>query len=72
MACMSKIESPDTDTLIVWTEQNGIDMALSFQEAEGCNAIWCVLFTRFFSPRNRIRPHREVATEADFDFLGTL
>ncbi|KAF2235807.1 DUF625-domain-containing protein [Viridothelium virens] len=28
------------DTLIVWTEPNGIDMALSFQEAEGCAAIW--------------------------------
>lgn len=29
-----------TDTLIVWTESNGTDMALSFQEAEGCAAIW--------------------------------
>ncbi|KAK7530280.1 component of IIS longevity pathway SMK-1-domain-containing protein [Phyllosticta citribraziliensis] len=28
------------DTLIVWTEQNGTDMALSFQEADGCGAIW--------------------------------
>ncbi|KAI9852579.1 MAG: Platinum sensitivity protein [Thelocarpon superellum] len=28
------------DTLIVWTEANGTDMALSFQEAEGCTAIW--------------------------------
>nr|POE52334.1 uncharacterized protein CFP56_70253 [Quercus suber] len=28
------------DTLIVWTESNGVDMALSFQEAEGCLAIW--------------------------------
>lgn len=28
------------DTLIVWTETNGIDMALSFQEADGCSAIW--------------------------------
>ena len=28
------------DTLIVWTEPTGIDMALSFQEAEGCAAIW--------------------------------
>ncbi|KAK3065320.1 hypothetical protein LTS18_001071 [Coniosporium uncinatum] len=28
------------DTLIVWTEANGTDMALSFQEAEGCGAIW--------------------------------
>ncbi|RHZ74226.1 hypothetical protein CDV55_105636 [Aspergillus turcosus] len=27
-------------TLIVWTEPNGTDMALSFQEAEGCAAIW--------------------------------
>ncbi|KAL8717139.1 MAG: hypothetical protein Q9225_005593 [Loekoesia sp. 1 TL-2023] len=28
------------DTLIVWTESSGTDMALSFQEAEGCAAIW--------------------------------
>ena len=28
------------ETLIVWTEQNGTDMALSFQEAEGCASIW--------------------------------
>ncbi|KAA6411259.1 MAG: hypothetical protein FRX48_04539 [Lasallia pustulata] len=28
------------DTLIVWTEPNGPEMALSFQEAEGCAAIW--------------------------------
>ncbi|KAL8827665.1 MAG: hypothetical protein Q9170_006923 [Blastenia crenularia] len=28
------------DTLIVWTETTGTDMALSFQEAEGCAAIW--------------------------------
>lgn len=28
------------DTLIVWTDVNGVDMALSFQEAEGCAAIW--------------------------------
>ncbi|VBB83819.1 Putative Protein similar to 216.01c of Schizosaccharomyces pombe [Podospora comata] len=27
------------DTLIVWTD-NGVDMALSFQEADGCQAIW--------------------------------
>jgi protein phosphatase 4 regulatory subunit 3 len=29
-----------TETLIVWTETNGTDMALSFQEAEGCAVIW--------------------------------
>ncbi|KAK4546703.1 hypothetical protein LTR36_001921 [Oleoguttula mirabilis] len=28
------------DTLIVWTESNGTDMALSFQEAEGCSQTW--------------------------------
>ncbi|KAF2214031.1 hypothetical protein CERZMDRAFT_38458 [Cercospora zeae-maydis SCOH1-5] len=28
------------ETLIVWTESNGVDMALSFQEAEGCAHIW--------------------------------
>jgi hypothetical protein len=32
------------DTLIVWTEpSNSIDMALSFQESEGCAVIWFVL-----------------------------
>lgn len=30
------------DTLIVWTESNVTDMALSFQEPEGCAAIWYV------------------------------
>ncbi|KAI9678462.1 MAG: Platinum sensitivity protein [Trizodia sp. TS-e1964] len=28
------------DTLIVWTEPTGTNMALSFQEADGCSAIW--------------------------------
>lgn len=28
------------DTLIVWTESSVTDMALSFQEAEGCAVIW--------------------------------
>lgn len=30
------------ETLIVWTEPQGTDMALSFQEPEGCAAIWSV------------------------------
>jgi len=31
------------DTLIVWTEPSTqVEMALSFQEAEGCATIWCV------------------------------
>ncbi|CAI7676175.1 unnamed protein product [Penicillium manginii] len=33
------------ETLIVWTEQNGTDMALSFQEAEGCAVIWDFVHT---------------------------
>lgn len=28
------------DTLVVWTEPDGKDMALSFQEAEGCQEVW--------------------------------
>jgi hypothetical protein len=29
-----------TDTLIVWTDIGLTDMALSFQEPEGCDLIW--------------------------------
>lgn len=36
LACANRL----AETLIVWTESNGTDMALSFQEAEGCAAIW--------------------------------
>lgn len=28
------------ESLIVWTEENGDDLALSFQEAEACNEFW--------------------------------
>lgn len=28
------------ETLIVWTELDGVDYALSFQEAEGCAEVW--------------------------------
>ncbi|KAG6868759.1 hypothetical protein C0993_011028 [Termitomyces sp. T159_Od127] len=28
------------DTLIVWTEPNGVDYALSFQDPEGCTEVW--------------------------------
>lgn len=28
------------ETLIVWTDQEGVDMALSFQEADGCGIVW--------------------------------
>ncbi|KAJ3107197.1 Platinum sensitivity protein [Phlyctochytrium planicorne] len=44
----SKIRKEDIyhrqqSTLIVWTEQNGLDLALSFQEAEGCNELWNII-----------------------------
>lgn len=29
-----------SDTLIVWTELDGVDYALSFQDAEGCAEVW--------------------------------
>lgn len=28
------------ETLIVWTEPNGVDYALSFQDPEGCAEVW--------------------------------
>ncbi|KAB8648454.1 hypothetical protein FH972_026112 [Carpinus fangiana] len=31
------------ETLIVWTDQDGVDMALSFQEADGCGMIWSLI-----------------------------
>ena len=44
IVAMRRNQRPQTnaiiDTLIVWTESNGTDMALSFQEADGCAAIW--------------------------------
>jgi protein phosphatase 4 regulatory subunit 3 len=30
----------ETDTLIVWTEPDGVDYALSFQDPEGCSEVW--------------------------------
>jgi len=29
-----------SDTLIVWTEPDGVDYALSFQDPEGCSEVW--------------------------------
>ncbi|KAM0472000.1 hypothetical protein ACHAPX_008947 [Trichoderma viride] len=38
-----------TETLIVWQEPgSGVDMALSFQEAEGCAMIWFVFLNSHF------------------------
>ncbi|KAH6607213.1 hypothetical protein Trco_003526 [Trichoderma cornu-damae] len=39
--CTAKFAMAQTETLIVWQEPgSGVDMALSFQEAEGCAIIW--------------------------------
>jgi len=43
------------DTLIVWTEPtNNVDMALSFQESDGCATIWLVHDGHF--PPTRMMP----------------
>lgn len=31
---------PNIDTLIVWTEPDGVDYALSFQDPDGCAEVW--------------------------------
>ena len=31
------------ETLIVWTEDESMDLALSFQEKAGCNDVWAKL-----------------------------
>jgi protein phosphatase-4 regulatory subunit 3 len=35
--------SRQQDTLIVWTEPDGVDLALSFQDINGCNEIWATI-----------------------------
>lgn len=53
------------ETLIVWTEpSNGVDMALSFQEAEGCTMIW-----RFI---NQIQAPYRALSGADDSFSDDL
>ena len=37
---IASLFSPCEDTLIVWTEPDRTDLALSFQEAAGCSDVW--------------------------------
>lgn len=37
---VSDVYQRQQDTLIVWTEPDGTDFALSFQDVEGCNEVW--------------------------------
>ncbi|KAB8067139.1 component of IIS longevity pathway SMK-1-domain-containing protein [Aspergillus leporis] len=52
------------ETLIVWTEPNGTDMALSFQEAEGCAVIWNFV--------NGVQQHLTTLAAADDAFSDDL
>ncbi|KAI8583247.1 hypothetical protein K450DRAFT_222684 [Umbelopsis ramanniana AG] len=36
----NRLYQKQQETLIVWTEDNDVDLALSFQEADGCAALW--------------------------------
>ena len=41
--CLCVLRRPSTlptDTLIVWTEPDGVDYALSFQDPDGCLEVW--------------------------------
>lgn len=51
------------DTLIVWTEQNGTDMALSFQEPEGCANIWFACTTQTYVTAHALTMHRDFVNE---------
>ncbi|KIY46468.1 hypothetical protein FISHEDRAFT_47252, partial [Fistulina hepatica ATCC 64428] len=38
--CSNDVYQRQQDTLIVWTEPDGMDYALSFQDPDGCSEIW--------------------------------
>jgi hypothetical protein len=40
LLCLGDPWMDDPDTLIVWTEPDGKDYALSFQDVEGCTEVW--------------------------------
>ena len=46
-----RVYQKQEETLIVWTENESMDLALSFQEKSGCNDLWakicdvCVLLS---------------------------
>jgi len=52
------------DTLIVWTEQNGTDMALSFQEPEGCASIWDFV--------NEVQSRLQALAQDDIDHISPI
>ncbi|KAF1935343.1 DUF625-domain-containing protein [Clathrospora elynae] len=52
------------DTLIVWTEQSGTDMALSFQEPEGCASIWDFV--------NEVQSRLQALAQDDIDAVSPI
>ena len=55
------------DTLIVWTEHTGVDMALSFQEGDACSQIWSVALRHLLPdpPMPSLSCNQRVYTYAD-------
>ncbi|TFY56769.1 hypothetical protein EVJ58_g7436 [Rhodofomes roseus] len=53
------------DTLIVWTEPDGVDYALSFQDPEGCAEVW-----HFIQEVQRHMSNREDAGVSSSPILG--
>ena len=63
----TKMQLSRVETLIVWTESNGTDMALSFQEAEGCAAIWWVLCSE--GQIQKLTPRRDFVSQVQQQLL---
>lgn len=62
------------DTLVVWTEPDGTDLALSFQEPEGCSEVWDFLTEvqlHFMLDKNDDRAHAlRMASSDDDGFMA--
>lgn len=62
----SDVYQRQDDTLIMWTEPDGTEYALSFQDTEGCSEVWDFITevqhhlhnNRGMSDSNLIRPRR--------------
>lgn len=53
------------DTLILWTEPDGRDVAVSFQEKAGCDEVWAKL--RLFQNKPLVDPESDDVLESDVD-----
>lgn len=78
-ASQSKTLTRPAETLIVWTEpQTQVDMALSFQEADGCAQIWFVTTTCAVTSRQVVNDtdvsplHRKFVNDVQRSMTGDL